>query len=133
LAEQQARVRALRARAERNPEAALSETPEAALQQLKQRGFTAEQVSELLSRALVRPVFTAHPSEARRRTLLEKLDHIAHELDQLEYTRLLESERADAVESIAIEVETFWLTDIVRDKRPTVADEIRHGLGLVSD
>ncbi len=133
LAEQQARVRALRSRAERAPQQAVSETPEAALQQLKQRGFTADQVSELLCRALVRPVFTAHPSEARRRTLLEKLDHIAHELDRLEYTRLLESERADAVESIAIEVETFWLTDIVRDKRPTVADEIRHGLGLVSD
>ena len=36
------------------------------------------------------------------------------------------------IEAIAAEVETFWLTDIVRDERPKVIDEIRHGLGLVS-
>ncbi len=34
---------------------------------------------------------------------------------------------------IAAEIEAFWLTDIVRDSRPRVADEIRQGLGMVSD
>ena len=87
----------------------------------------------MLKNALVLPVFTAHPSEARRRTVLEKLDAIAGQFDQLEYLRLVPSERAEALDEIAGEIETFWLTDIIRDHRPTVLDEIRQGLGMVCE
>ena len=82
---------------------------------------------------MVVPVFTAHPSEARRRTILEKLDQIANQLDRLEQMRLLPYEQAEALATIATEIESFWLTDTVRDRRPHVVDEIRHGLGMVSD
>ena len=51
--------------------------------------------------------------------------------DEMEYKRLIPSERAAALDAIAAEVETFWLTDIIRDHRPTVLDEIRQGLGMV--
>ncbi|HEY1599459.1 MAG TPA: phosphoenolpyruvate carboxylase [Pirellulales bacterium] len=132
LTEQQARVRALRARATESPSQPLPETPELALVRLRERGFTAQQVASTLERALVRPVFTAHPSEARRRTILEKIDSIATQLDRLEYCQLLPGERAEAIATITAEVEAFWFTDIVRTERPTVLDEIRHGLGLVS-
>ena len=47
--------------------------------------------------------------------------------------RLVPSEREQALDAIAAQIETFWLTDIVRDHRPTVQDEIRHGLGMVCD
>ncbi len=132
LGEQQTRLRVLRARTEQLPPEPLSETPEGALRKLRERGFTAGQVAAVLERALVLPVFTAHPSEARRRTILEKLDLIAAQLDRIEYTQLTPGERAQAVAAITAELEAFWLTDIVRNTRPTVADEIRHGLGLVS-
>ncbi|MBV8607428.1 MAG: hypothetical protein JO034_08210, partial [Singulisphaera sp.] len=71
LAEQQARVRALRERtADRAAEHAgvpLAETAEAALRKIRERGIDAVEVAEHLERALVCLVFTAHPSEARRR------------------------------------------------------------------
>ena len=90
-------------------------------------------MSAVLDRALVLPVFTAHPSEARRRTILEKLDSIASQLDRLEYCQLLPGEQSEAMAAITAEIEAFWFTDIVRSDRPTVLDEIRHGLGLVSE
>jgi phosphoenolpyruvate carboxylase len=133
LAEQRARVRALRRRAEESATHPLSETPQIALDRLKDRGVSAEQLAGVLKSALVLPVFTAHPSEARRRSVLEKLDAIASRFDQLEYMRLVPNERAEALDAIAAEIETFWLTDIVRDHRPTVLDEIRQGLGMVCD
>lgn len=133
LAEQRARVRVLRRRAEESATESLSDTPEVALGRLKDRGITAEQLAGVLRSALVLPVFTAHPSEARRRTVLEKLDAIARHFDRLEYVRLVPSERTESLDAIAAQIETFWLTDIVRDHRPTVLDEIRHGLGMVCD
>ena len=131
LAEEQARQRALRRRAGEAPSLPLAETPAEGLSQLRSAGRTADQVAEVLARALVLPVFTAHPSEARRRTILEKLDAVARLLDTLENGYLTSGERGEVIGRIASEIETFWLTDIVRDQRPTVLDEIRHCLALV--
>ncbi|MBL8793752.1 MAG: phosphoenolpyruvate carboxylase [Planctomycetia bacterium] len=131
LAEQQARVRALRSRTRQLAPEPLPETPAAALRQLRARGFTADQVAAVLQQALIRPVFTAHPSEARRQTVLEKLEAIAHQLSRLESRDLLPAEQAEARAAIAAEVEAFWVTDLVRGERPKVLDEVRHGLGLV--
>jgi len=131
LAEQQARVRAIRARLRRGGPGPVEETPESALRQLRDRGVDAGQVAEHLDRALICPVFTAHPSEARRRTILGKLSAIARQLDRMESGRLVPPERERAVAEIAEEVETLWLSDTIRAARPTVLDEVRQGLGLV--
>lgn len=131
LAEQQARVRAIRRRSAEVWPRPMSETPEAALLDLRQRGIDADKIQALLNRAAIAPVFTAHPSEARRRTILEKLEAIARELDRLEYRRLLPREREAAIAATAEQIETFWLTDTVRGKRPTVLDEVRQGLEVV--
>ncbi|MGE0535997.1 MAG: phosphoenolpyruvate carboxylase [Pirellulales bacterium] len=130
LAEQRARLRTLRWRAQQ--QRALPESLEAALEQLGQSGVSAQQIAELLEHALVAPVFTAHPSEARRRTLLEKLDVIARQLDRLEYRELLPREQEAAVVAIHEEVEGLWLSELVRSKRPTVLDEVRQGLSMVA-
>ncbi len=128
LAEQRARVRALRLRAHGS---SLAETPLIALQQLRRRGIDAGQLADHLELALLCPVFTAHPSEARRRTILEKLNAIAHQLDRLEYESPTPSEREEAMAVIAEEVEALWLSETIRSTRPTVIDEVRQGLRLV--
>jgi phosphoenolpyruvate carboxylase len=131
LSEQQARVRANRLRTMARDPLPLDEGPEAALRMLREQGAAADRVSNLLQRALICCVFTAHPSEARRRTVLEKLAAISHLLDRLEYTQLLPRERDEALAQIAEELETLWLSDTVRGHRPTVLDEVRQGLEVV--
>ncbi len=131
LAEQQARVRAIRVHLREKGGTPIAESPEAALLALRDRGIDADQVAEHLRWALICPVFTAHPSEARRRTILGKLDAIAQQLDRMESGRLVPLEREQAVAAIAEEVETLWLSDIIREARPTVLDEVRQGLGMV--
>ncbi|QEL20378.1 phosphoenolpyruvate carboxylase [Limnoglobus roseus] len=130
LAEQQARVRTLRHRAAK-PDAPHAETAEAALKQIAGRGVGLDELADHLGRALVVPVFTAHPSEARRRSVLEKLATVAHALDDLEYGLPTPAERDAAMGAVAEEVESLWLTDAVRSNRPSVLDEVRQVLGLV--
>jgi phosphoenolpyruvate carboxylase len=133
LAEQQARVRAIRAHLRAADPTRIDESPESALRQLRDRGIDADQVVEHLQRALICPVFTAHPSEARRRTILEKLASIARQLDRLEDSQIVPRERERAIRSIAEEVETLWLSDVIRETRPTVEDEVRQSLGVVME
>ena len=133
LAEQRARVRALRRRAVTLGNEPQSESPEAAFRSLAARGIDAEAVNAMLQTALICPVFTAHPSEARRRTILEKLETIEHLLDRLEYGQLLGQERGQVLAAVAEEVETFWLTSTVRLERPMVLDEVRQNLQIVED
>ncbi|WP_020473404.1 phosphoenolpyruvate carboxylase [Zavarzinella formosa] len=130
LAEQQARVRALRHRAEK-PDSRRAENAESALRQIAGRGIPAEEVADHLARAIVVPVYTAHPSEARRRSVLEKLAAVAQLLDRIEYGMLTPTERETAIGAIAEEVEGLWLTNSVRSSRPSVLDEVRQVLGLV--
>lgn len=131
LAEQQARVRALRESIARRGDAPMAESPEAALVELSKRGIDAARIEEQLARAFLCPVFTAHPSEARRRTILEKIAAIAHQLDRLGHGRLVPQEREEARSEIAEELEELWLSDTIREIRPTVLDEVRQGLGMV--
>ena len=131
LAEQRARVRALRIRTGELGDAPLTETPEAGLRVLRERGFTADQVEAELARAVICPVFTAHPSEARRRTILDRLNTIDQQMDRLEYGQLLPAEQEQALSTVAEAVETYWLSDAIRDTRPRVQDEVIHGLEMV--
>src|SRR5262249_13814784 len=84
-----------------------------------------------LRRSLIAPVFTAHPSESRRRTILEKLEAIARRLDQVEYGQPPPRELDAALAAVAEEGETLWLSNLVRGKRPTVLDEVAQGLEVV--
>src|SRR5262249_52938477 len=131
LAEQQARVRALRLKAGQLGKTPMAESPELALRHLKERGIDASQLAMYLERALVVPVFTAHPSEARRRTILAKLAAIRRVLDRISPPVLTPADREEAHAALAEEVETFWLTATIRMARPTVLDEVRQGLGMV--
>jgi len=104
-----------------------------AVRRLRDAGVTLAEVKELLGRMLVEPVFTAHPSEAVRRTVLEKQQRIARRLvERMDPSRTPAEERA-ALERIRAEVTTAWQTEEHPSQRPTVADEREHVLFYVND
>jgi phosphoenolpyruvate carboxylase len=130
LAEDQQRVRVLRQRAEQaqlqgKP---MSETISSALHMLKREGFSAEEMRRLLADLLIMPVFTAHPTEAKRRTILLKLKAIAQHLYTLDVRHLLPEEKEEIFERIREIIVSLWQSEEHRERRPTVLDEVRQGL-----
>ena len=99
---------------------------EAALNELKSHGFTLEQVLDLLKKIRIEPVFTAHPTESARRTMLRKNQRIAELLlDRLDPT-LTPQELRQNWSRVRTEVTTAWQTEDHPRERLTVADEREH-------
>lgn len=95
---------------------------------LAARGMSLEQVIALLGRLSIEPVFTAHPTESTRRTLLRQQQRIARLLiGQLDTTRT-PGERHAAIERVRTELTTGWQTAGNSRDRLTVADEREHAL-----
>jgi phosphoenolpyruvate carboxylase len=86
LAEEQARVRVLRQRARSTQKSGepVDESMAEAIGLLKQKGLGHEEMQQLLDGLFIMPVFTAHPTEAKRRTVLAKLDRIGATLNRLD-------------------------------------------------
>ena len=95
---------------------------------LKSRGLTLHQVVELLGRISIEPVFTAHPTESTRRTVLRQQQRIARLLiERLDPTRTPGERRAN-IERVRTELTTGWQTAGNSRERLTVADEREHVL-----
>jgi phosphoenolpyruvate carboxylase len=106
---------------------------EAALNELKARGFSLEQVLALLQRIRIEPVFTAHPTESARRTMLRKNQRIAGLLlDRLDPT-LTPQELRRNWSRVRTEVTTAWQTEDHPRERLTVADEREHVVFYLSE
>ena len=105
----------------------------AILRRLRAAGFSCDTALEALRSVEVMPVFTAHPTEAARRTVLFKRRRIADELERLDRLPLTESEARARESSILAEITALWQTDEVRRRPPTVRDEIKMGLDYYSD
>jgi phosphoenolpyruvate carboxylase len=73
-------------------------------------------------------VFTAHPTEATRRTVLQAHQRVASLLRELDDPGLPSSQQARIEDALGEEITILWQTDEVRSRRPRVFDEIRHGL-----
>ncbi len=82
----------------------------------------------LLARASVELVFTAHPSEAQRRTVLDKHQSIARLLTRRDRSELIPEERTRLDESLREEVASLWQTDEIRSEKPRVGDEVKNTL-----
>ena len=105
----------------------------AALPRLVAAGVSAQQLTTLLERLRIEPVFTAHPTEATRRTLLEKEQVIGRLLvERLDPSRTPDEERA-ALARIREEVTGAWQTDPQPSARPTVMDELENVLFYLTD
>ena len=98
------------------------------LARMRDAGMTAEQCLQALREIKVIPVFTAHPTEVARRTVLLKRRHIARQLELLDTLPLPASEALALENAIATEITALWQTDEVRVQKPLVTDEIRMGL-----
>ena len=94
-----------------------------ALEQLKNKGHDAEKTVHLLHRMEVRPVLTAHPTEATRHTVLDLQTRIAEILLSAKELPLPEDQK-DPENSVEAEIEILWLTAQVRRDRSTVMKEI---------
>ena len=90
--------------------------------------MSAERALAALGQIKVTPVFTAHPTEAARRTVLLKRRRIAKYLERLDRLPLSDSDAAMFEDAITAEITALWQTDEVRVQRPQVTDEIRMGL-----
>ncbi len=128
LAEQLQRGWVLRDRARHHPHAPRAESIPAAVDEIVARGATAEEVQRWLDTAEIIPVFTAHPTEARRRTTLERLRRVAAAVERLHVRDLLPEERAEISRVVEEEVVSLWQSDDVRAGRPSVLDEVKNGL-----
>ena len=131
IAEDNNRLLALRQEALSKAPNPVHDSIEEAVAFLKARGMTTSQMGELLSRLQIELVLTAHPTEARRRTILSKLERIAGVLRDLNSRRLLPTEEDQAHRSLHREITSLWLTDRARTSRPSVTDEVRTTLYFV--
>ena len=98
------------------------------LRAMREAGITAEQALRWLSRVRVVPVFTAHPTEIARRSVLMKRRRMGEFLERLDRIPVPDEELAALEEDLTAEITALWQTDEVRSRRPAVTDEIRMGL-----
>jgi len=98
-----------------------------AVAQLKARGTPVEDVIDLFHRMDVGPTLTAHPTEARRRTVLKKQQRIAGLLSTLRSTSATPDERATTLDALYDQIAFLLGTDEIRSERPTVKEEVEQG------
>ncbi len=134
IAEAQQRVRVLRRRSRTALQQGVPERENIAfaVHWLYQEGLASKQMEELLSVLSIMPVFTAHPTEANRRTVLFKLREISNVLNELDLIGYSPDEVAERMRLIRENILSLWQTDENRDRQPTVMDEVRHGLYYLS-
>lgn len=98
------------------------------IEEFKDRGIDNDGLEALFHRLSYKPVFTAHPTESRRRTVMHHQREVFQIFDQLTDPRLGPLERDDLVDALQRQIEILWLTNEVRSSKPTVIDEIKFGL-----
>ena len=128
LAEDNERIRRLRVGDARlAPEPRMGSLREA-IRRLAGGGMSADELVALLERADIRFVLTAHPTEARRRTTLEKLARIFSVLRDLDEREAGVGAETAARRVILSTVEELWGSDELRAASPSVLDEVRAGM-----
>jgi len=123
LAEERERVRAIRRSAQ---EGGLTDSQRATVAALVEAEADAETVQQVLDDVLIQPTFTAHPTEAHRKTIKAKLRAITTLLEGLDERRLTDAERRRSWDRLEAEVTSLWQTPQVRDRAPEPEDEARN-------
>jgi phosphoenolpyruvate carboxylase len=98
------------------------------LRAMREAGISADNALAWLRRILVVPVFTAHPTEIARRSVLMKRRRMGEFLEKLDRIPVPDEELTALEEALTAEITALWQTDEVRSRQPAVTDEIRMGL-----
>ncbi|HSE47362.1 MAG TPA: phosphoenolpyruvate carboxylase, partial [Gemmatimonadales bacterium] len=96
-------------------------------------GGNADRVRKLIAALRVRPVITAHPTEAKRVTVLEKHRRIYRRLVDLESPRWTPRERTALIDQLRNDIELLWMTGELRLEKPTVPQEVYWGLHFFNE
>ena len=99
-----------------------------AFQRTREMGVEPQALGDFFDRALVSPVLTAHPTEVRRKSTLTRELEIAELLDERERVAGDEAELALNEEKLRRAVLILWRTNMLRQTRLTVIDEVANGL-----
>ncbi|MCR8636624.1 phosphoenolpyruvate carboxylase [Paenibacillus radicis (ex Xue et al. 2023)] len=95
---------------------------------LKNKEISTSDVHNIIQGISLELVMTAHPTEATRRAVLDIHQRIANDVMELDNPNLTFREREQLRGKLLGEVITLWQTDELRDRKPTVIDEVRNGL-----
>ncbi|WP_136609064.1 phosphoenolpyruvate carboxylase [Paenibacillus dokdonensis] len=128
IAEQNHRIRRKRDYERSAGETVQPGSIESAVQDLKDRNFTYDEVQGIIESLSLELVMTAHPTEAMRRAILDIHKRISEDVMLLDNPTLTFREREQLREKLLNEVITLWQTDELRDGKPTVLDEVRNGM-----
>ena len=93
-------------------------------------GIAPDRLHEAISRLRIELVFTAHPTEVTRRTLMQKFKRIADLLDVRDRADLTPPEHDELLNALRIEIAASWETSEVRQRRPSPVDEARSGMAV---
>jgi phosphoenolpyruvate carboxylase len=126
IAEDQHNIRSARALARSG--SAAQGTIRDALAHISQAGVSRTQLHRVFNTILVSPVLTAHPTEVRRKSVLDREMEVARLLAERESKYLTPDESAAATEAMSRAILTLWQTSPLRHSRPTVIDEVANGL-----
>ena len=123
IAEEVQRVRRLRDY-ERSPEVFQEMSLKKLFKDLMEEGYSPKEILEFLSQCDIGPVLTAHPTEAKRRTVLDHLFFISGQLTQLNRQDLTLAEQDSMTKRIKETLEILWQTSEVRNRKVDVHDEV---------
>ena len=126
IAEDQNNIRQMRARGATSGSGALAAT----LAHARDAGISADALRDFFKTALVSPVLTAHPTEVRRKSTMDREMEVAALLDRRERVALTADEAAASDEQLRREVLTLWQTNLLRRTKLTVLDEVANGLSF---
>ncbi len=125
LSEDNERIRRLQRREHAEPDRPRRGSIREAVIGLAARGVDAETMANLLAGAQVRMVMTAHPTEARRRTVIDKLARIFAVIRNLDERGALPYELDRARARLSATIAELWSSNELRTTKPTVLDEVR--------
>ncbi|MDZ7595600.1 MAG: phosphoenolpyruvate carboxylase [Thiobacillus sp.] len=103
------------------------------LADLKAQGIPVNTLQDMLNRLHYAPVFTAHPTEARRRAVMEGVRRVFLICDQMYSPTLGVIDQRELEAQLAAEIQVMWRTDELRSAKLEVRDEVRNGLYYVRE